>query len=285
MSGQLRTAERIQVGATLKRMRTEVGLGREAAAERLGYTITTISNMEQGRTRVRHADLAALLDLYHAPDDQADDLKEVNREAHRSAGRVPGGGGIQAHQRRAADLIKAARTIRYYSPEMFPGVLQTRDYARAILAPTGHLAEKLEIYLNFRLTLGAVLTRPQQPLGLWVVVSEAALHKNIGGRKVMSSQLQHVAQLCRAQQNVTVQILPLDTREHYSLGATVTIYKFDHKISEIASADTTMGELFFDRDPLVVEAIRNFEDVKLKAFDPLTSVDMIEDFSNRRRIG
>jgi transcriptional regulator with XRE-family HTH domain len=278
--GQRRTAERIQVGTTLKRMRLESDVSREDAADKLGCTTTTISNIEQGRTKLSHGDLGVLLELYGAPEDQAADLMQVNREAHRAVTRVAGGGDIQAHQRRAADLITGAHGIRFYSPEVFPGVLQSEGYARAIMAPTGHVTPVLENRLRFRVGLGDVLLRDEQPLELWAVVGEAALRKNIGGKDVMRDQLRHVARLCRECPNVTVQVLPLNTREHYLIGATVTIYRFDGSISEIASVDTTIGEQFFDRDSAVAEAIGKFDDVRFKAVDPLTSIDMMEDIAS-----
>jgi transcriptional regulator with XRE-family HTH domain len=280
--GQRRTAERIQVGATLKRMRVDAGVTREAAADTLGCTGVTIGNIEQGRTRLSHGDLSSLLDLYGVPEDQAADLMQVNREAHRKVDRVPKGGDIQPHQRRSADLIKAAEIIRYYSPEVFPGVLQSEGYARAIMAPTGHVTELIATRLGFRLSLGGVLTAKEDPLQFSAVVGEATLHKNIGGQKVMQEQLRHVVRLCREHSNVTVQVLPLSTREHYLMGVSLTIYKFDGKIAEIASVDTTVGEQFFDRDSLVSEAINKFDDVRLKAMDPLTSVDMMEELIERR---
>lgn len=281
-AGQLRTAERIQIGATLKRMRAESGVTRESAAETLGCTTTTIGNIEQGRTKISHGDLAALLRLYGTSEDQVTDLLDVNREAHRRSRRVTGGTDIQPHQRRAADLIKGAQSIRYYSPEVFPGVLQSEDYARAIMAPTGHTTKVLETRLRFRLSLADALTRAENPLSLWAVVGEATLRKNVGGKEVLRHQLRHVARLCRERPNVTVQVLPLDTREHYFIGASVTIYKFDGKISEIASVDTTLGDKFFEQDSAVAEAITKFDDVRLKALDPLTSLDMMEEFSSRQ---
>jgi transcriptional regulator with XRE-family HTH domain len=278
--GQRRTADRIQVGATLKRMRTEANVGREAAADKLGCTTTTISNIEQGRTKVSHGDLAALLELYGTPEDQVDDLIEVNRAAHRSITREVGGSDIQPHQRRAADLIRAAESIRYYSPEVFPGVLQEESYARAIMSPSGHTSKELETRLRFRLRMGEALTREEAPLQLWAIVGEAALHKNIGGKEGIKQQLLHVAQLCRERANVTVQVLPLNTREHYLAGCTVTIYKVDSKINEIASVDTTVGEHFFEHDSQVTRSITKFDHVRAVALDPLTSLDMIENLSS-----
>jgi transcriptional regulator with XRE-family HTH domain len=278
---QRRTADRIQIGATLKRMRIDAEVTREAAAEKVGCTIATIGNIEQGRTKITHGDLAALLTLYGVPEDQAEDLTEVNRAAHRMVRRVRGGGDIQPHQRRAGDLIRAAQAVSFYSPELFHGLLQQEDYARAIMAPTGHLDHILETRLRYRLGLAEVLTRDEQPLRLWAVVGEAALRKNFGGRDVMRCQLQHVAELCRTRPNVTVQVMPLNAREHYFVGATVTIYNFGSKMPEIASVDTTLGDQFFERDSAVSEAITKFDDVRYKALDPLTSIDMMDELSRQ----
>jgi transcriptional regulator with XRE-family HTH domain len=276
-TGQRRTAERLQVGVTLKRMRTEAGVTREAAASQVGCTITTIGNIELGRTRVTHGDLRALLDLYGAATDQAEDLLAVNRAAHQKVTRVSGGADIQAHQHRAADLIRAARDIRYYSPEVFPGTLQSPGYAQAVMAPTGHTTKVLETRLRFRLTLGQVLTREEEPLHLWAVIGEAALRKNFGGQEVMREQLRHVVRLCRERPNVSIQVLPFSAREHYFAGASVTIYAFDGPIPEAVSVDTTLGDQFFESGKAVSEAITKFDDVRLKALDPLTSLDMMEE--------
>jgi hypothetical protein len=59
----------------------------------------------------------------------------------------------------------------------------------------------------------------------------------------------------------------------------VSIYGFDDPIPRIASVDTTVGEHFFERDASVTEAIRNFDDVRTKAHDPLTSVDIMEELA------
>lgn len=284
-TGQRRTANRIQVGATVRRMRIEAGCTREQAAELLGCSAVTIGNMELGRTKISHGDLTLLLKLYRVPEDQADDLLDVNRAARRSLVKVPNSSSIQPHQRRSADLIRSAQTLRYYSPEVFPGVLQEEGYIRAIMAPTGHSTDITETRVQFRLGLSEVLTRDDPPpLRLSVIVGEAALRKNIGGPSVMQKQLRHVAALCRSQPNITVQVLPFQSREHYLLGATVTIYSFEAAIPDIASVDTTttMGEQFFDRDSSVADAISQFDDVRMKALDPLTSVDMLEELTERK---
>ncbi|MGQ0837972.1 helix-turn-helix domain-containing protein [Actinokineospora sp.] len=279
-TGQRRTADRIQVGATLKRMRVESGVSREQAADKVGCTTTTIGNIEQGRTKISQGDLTLLLGLYGVREDQSGDLMEVNREARRSLKRVANSADIQPHQRRAADLIRAAHRIRFYSPEVFPGLLQEENYARAIMAPTGHADNVVETRLRFRLGLSDVLTRDDQPpLQFWVVIGEAALRKNIGGGNVMRNQLRHVIEMCQAYPNVTVQVLPFNAREHYLLGTTMSIYTFDKIIPEIASVDTTIGEHFLDRDSAVTEAITKFDDLRLKALDPLTSLDMIDSLS------
>lgn len=64
--------------------------------------------------------------------------------------------------------------------------------------------------------------------------------------------------------------------------ASLTIYHFDGTIAPIASVDSTVGEHFFDRDATVDEARGKFDDLRTKALDPLTSVDMTEDAAAQR---
>jgi hypothetical protein len=88
-----------------------------------------------------------------------------------------------------------------------PGLLQTEDYARAILSarPDGNLAD-LDEQVAVRLARQAVLDRPDAPQ-LWCVLDEGVLHRAIGGPKVMRSQLYHLAEAAE-HPKTTIQVIP-----------------------------------------------------------------------------
>ena len=94
-----------------------------------------------------------------------------------------------------ADIEAEATALRWYEPLVVPGLLQTEDYARAILAarPDGNL-DDLDEQVAARLARQAVLERAGAPQ-LWCVLDEGVLHRAIGGNKVMRSQLYRLADL------------------------------------------------------------------------------------------
>ena len=94
-----------------------------------------------------------------------------------------------------ADIEAQATVLRWYEPLVVPGLLQTEDYARAILSarPDGNLAD-LEEQVAARIARQNILDRTGSPQ-LWCILDEAVLHRAIGGPKVMRSQLYRLAEV------------------------------------------------------------------------------------------
>jgi hypothetical protein len=103
-----------------------------------------------------------------------------------------------------ADIEAEAVALRWYEPLIVPGLLQTEDYARAILSlrPGGN-EEDLDAQVAARLARQAVLDRAQ----LWCVLDEGVLRREIGGAKVMQAQLDRLAGLA-GHPRVTIQVVP-----------------------------------------------------------------------------
>jgi transcriptional regulator with XRE-family HTH domain len=102
-----------------------------------------------------------------------------------------------------ADIEAEAAVLRSYEPLIVPGLLQTEDYARAILSvrPDGNL-DDLDEQVAARLARQAMLDRPGAPQ-LWCVLDEGVLHRAIGGSKVMRSQLFRLAELAEHPKRIT----------------------------------------------------------------------------------
>src|SRR6266566_2024667 len=90
-------------------------------------------------------------------------------------------------------LEKAASLVRSYEVQFVHGLMQTEDYARAvILIANAHAsAEEIDRRVNVRMTRQQLLTQPDAP-GLWAVLDEAALRRPLAGAKVMRAQLEHL---------------------------------------------------------------------------------------------
>jgi hypothetical protein len=107
----------------------------------------------------------------------------------------------------AEDFPAQATVLRWYEPLVVPGLLQTEDYARAILSarPDGNLAE-LEEQVAARMARQNILDRTGAPQ-LWCILDEGVLHRAIGGPKVMRGQLYRLAEVAE-NPRTTIQIVP-----------------------------------------------------------------------------
>ncbi|MFI7233693.1 helix-turn-helix domain-containing protein [Streptomyces cyaneofuscatus] len=116
-----------------------------------------------------------------------------------------------------------AAVIREYASHAVPGLLQTPEYARALLS-VGHSlrdAEHLEERVAARLDRQIRLTGPGRPQ-LWIILDEAVLRRPVGGSGVMCGQLEKLLRMAE-EPNITVQVLPFDQGEHGALGGSLTV--------------------------------------------------------------
>ncbi|GAA4187871.1 helix-turn-helix domain-containing protein [Microbispora amethystogenes] len=106
------------------------------------------------------------------------------------------------------DVEATAEAIRTWEPLLVPGILQTEDYARAILSgEPGASDEEIEMHVVARMERQTILRRPKPPM-LWVVIDEGVMHRPIGSPAVMAAQLTHLLEAGQAPR-ITLQVLPL----------------------------------------------------------------------------
>src|SRR5579862_6518067 len=206
------TIGRRRLAAELRRLRERAGLTGDQVAERLGWSGSKISRIETHRIGVKSADLSKLLDLYGVGTSRRDELKALARESGQAGGLDSAIAGLPAD---IADYFYAeeeAQSIWNWDPLVIPGLLQTEEYARAILAgyqamfrlPPGDAERRISLR-QMRQTL---LTR-DPPLQLAVVIDESVLHRKFGGNAVMRPQLLRLAEVSELP-NVEVRVLRLD---------------------------------------------------------------------------
>lgn len=264
MSSPNRSAARIQIGTTLRRMREEAGIPRERACEALKCTITKVSNFENAISGVKQAELEKLLDLYEADEDTREDLLNLNIEAHRRRPKSKLGGQIAPWLRRILDVEAIAVEAVYSSFELVPAALQTESYARALVISGGSTGETLEKILELRAGRRALLTDRTPPLRMWAVLSEPALRANIGGPAVMREQLEHILTTTQLE-HVDVQVMPAGAGAHPLSGTTLTMFRLPDKLPSLISVDTPFGAHFVDRPEQVEKTSRWFDYTRAKA--------------------
>src|SRR5580704_11042285 len=186
-------------GAELRYYRTRAGLSQKDLAPRANVSHDVISKIETGE-RPPAEDFPPRLDAIPDLDTRGtltrlwDHLKKGQKQH------------LHGWFQEWADIEAEATALRWYEPLVVPGLLQTEDYARAILSarPDGNV-DDLDEQVAARLARQAVLDRPDTPQ-LWCVLDEGVLHRAIGGPKVMRSQLYRLAEAAE-HPKTTIQVI------------------------------------------------------------------------------
>lgn len=120
------------------------------------------------------------------------------------------------------DSEQTALTLKTWEPLIVPGLLQTADYARAIISPRPDLsAEDVEEQITARLARQEIFDKDRPPL-FWVMLDEAVPHRPAGDAKVMREQLQALIDAA-ARPRITLQIMPADSQSLLGMGGAFVI--------------------------------------------------------------
>lgn len=272
--------ERVQVAATLRRMRERAKVTREQAAHVLGCSASKISDLEVGRSKPKPVELERLLDHYGIDDDERAELVGFART---SQGRRPASpyttAVIPANIQRAVDLQAQALSTIFYSPDLIPGVLQIRSYAEAMLSwDRESRPDEVGRLLDLRMERPAVLTRTdREPLRYWCILGEAALRSGIGGPAVMREQLAHLIEVNQTLENVVIQVLPFGSGPHVFIGYTVTWHRFPEPAPDMLTLDTYGRSIIRDQESEVARAAHHLDLLKAKALGLEESTALLEE--------
>jgi transcriptional regulator with XRE-family HTH domain len=221
------TALRIALGIQLRQLRQAGHITTAEAAEVIRATQSKISRLERGRTTARQRDVADLLSLYGVTDPaEREELLDLARQTSAPGWWQQYGDVLPRWFESYVGLETAASVIRSYEVQFVPGLLQTEEYARAVISiSNAHAsAEDIAHRVNLRMRRQELLTRPGAP-EMWAVLDEAALRRSPGGPEVMRAQLEHLLRVTELP-NVTLQIVLFDAGPHAAAGGPFSILRF-----------------------------------------------------------
>ncbi|HEX5302628.1 MAG TPA: helix-turn-helix transcriptional regulator [Streptosporangiaceae bacterium] len=259
-------------GAELRFYRTRAGLSQKDLAALAHVSHDVISKIETGE-RPPAEDFPPRLDAIPELDTRGaltrlwDNLKKGQKQR------------LYGWFQEWADIEAQATVLRWYEPLVVPGLLQTEDYARAILSarPDGNLAD-LEDQVAARMARQTILDRTGAPQ-LWSILDEGVLHRAIGGPKVMRSQLYHLAEVSE-HPRTAIQIIRSDGA-HAGLLSGFIIADLDSKPS-VAYLETAAEGVVTDSSSAVSHVALTFDRLRADAESRAVSRDLIRKVAEER---
>jgi transcriptional regulator with XRE-family HTH domain len=271
------TALRIALGTQLRRLREASNLTTAEAAEAIRATHSKISRLERGRSAARQRDVADLLSLYGVTDEaEREELLALTRQANAPGWWQQYSDILPKWFELYIGLEKAASIIRTYEVQFVHGLLQTEDYARAvILIANAHApAEEIDRRVSVRMRRQHLLTQPDAP-ELWAVLDEAALRRSPDGRTVMRAQLEHLLEITDLP-NVTLQIVPFHVGAHAAAGGPFTILRFpEPDLPDLVYLEQLNSALYLDQPDDVIDYVTVMDQLCIQAETGAASQDML----------
>ncbi|MCI4142339.1 MULTISPECIES: helix-turn-helix domain-containing protein [Streptomyces] len=250
-------------GARVRRLRTAAGLTQAELGALTHVVSTRITQIERASGAKPTLELARALDAALGADDLLVELwPYVYREA------------FPDWSRKFMEYSERAVAVREYAAHVVPGLLQTEEYARAVLKVgrtldgEDQLAERVAVRMERQKRLGAA-DRPE----LWVVLDEAVLRRPVGGMPVMRDQLTRLLST-GTESHITVQVLPFDQGEHDVMGGSLTVLTMPDGTEVAYTEGAHYGQLVEDPDEVRRFSL-TYDRLRAAALPPLMSLDMI----------
>lgn len=197
-----------ELGAGLRALRERAGLTTRALGDLAKTNAANISNWENANRLPSEERLTQVLDALDASDDERERLSGLRRQAEGPPGQLTAGApSIGVQLARLIEHEQVARRITDVAPLVIPGLLQTGDYARAMLTGLSDIDTRIALRVGRR----DVLTRPENPAELVALISTEALIRPIAAPRVMAYQLKHLLAMAELP-NVTIQLVSATTR-------------------------------------------------------------------------
>jgi transcriptional regulator with XRE-family HTH domain len=268
------TIRRRRLGVELRRHREAAAITIEVVAEQIGCSTSKVSRIETGHTSASVSDVRDMLDIYRVSESIKAELVQIAREARQKGWWHPFSTVLTGAY---VGLEAAARSVRTYEQQVVPGLLQSEEYAIAMIrtARLGDSDQGIDQRVRVRMARQSLLTQ-DDPIDLRVVLDEAVLSRPVGGDAVMRDQLKRLIRASRLP-NVTLQILPFAAGAHAGMDGTFAILDFEEEQdANVVFTENATGGLFLEKSEELQKYTAIFESIQAGALDEDASTEMIE---------
>ena len=270
-----------RMAAELRRLRTAADMSREEVSDQTGINSVTLYRIETAKAKPQKRTLVALLDLYGVDQGQRDYLLALLKDAGVQGWLRPYHSELPEEYTAYISFENEAQSVRNYESLFLPGLLQTEDYARAVIGGVLPAAtdEQVEDRVRARMERQPLLTK-DEPLKLWAVVDEAALRRVVGGPAVMQQQLEHLAELGNAP-NITLQVIRFGAGAHPGMPGQFILLDFaDPMDTDLIYIDSMAGDLFLESEADISRYRSIFDNLVAVALSPNDSVSLITEMAS-----
>lgn len=235
--------QRRRLRGELRKARTGSGETQKDVADALDWSTSKLIRIENGSVGITPTDLRALLGHYGIKDKRrVDQLVEMARASRKQAAWAEYRSILSRDFLRYLDYEAAASLLRQFEPQLVPGLLQTEEYARAILRDAyGNPADLIDKQWDIRQERQELLERKNAP-EMFFIVDEAVLQRVVGGSGVMRRQLEHLAETA-GRPHINLQVVPFAAGAQPGLRGPFTILEFTEPNDEdLLFVENTRGD-------------------------------------------
>ena len=278
MASGIPTVRQRELGTRLRRLRTEQGLTVEDVAKRLLCTPSKVSRMETSQRRPSLRDVRDLCEIYKVDGPEADELMDMARKARESGWWTD----FKDLNLPYVGLEEAASAITSFTMYYVPALLQTKEYAQAIIRAIAPMIDPAvhEQRVTARLMRQDNVLGRADPPRYRVILDEAVLHRPVGGPVTMAAQLDKVLGVARSGK-AAVQIVPFDIGAHAGQDSNFVLLDFDQSgLPSVVFVESLLSHQYLERKNEIDryrETIDNLRDSALSSQDSIKRITAARD--------
>ncbi len=275
------TMMRRQLAAELRRLREHAKRTVADVAGHLGWSESKLSRIETASSGIRSADLNRLLDVYSTGEADRRRLVALAHQARQRAWWEAYGDALPDAYETYIGFEVEASSIFTYQAQVIPGLLQTAEYANAIMQ-SGQPRDRPDVIghrVAVRMARQAVLTRDPPP-HLCAVLDEATLVRPIGGPDVLRRQLLRLVE-AGEREMITIQVLPFAVGAHRGLEGSFVVLEFPGSQPSLVYSEGMTGGVFRSRPTELRSYLMSFESLRTASLSPEESITLIAGLATR----
>jgi transcriptional regulator with XRE-family HTH domain len=264
--GSAPTVLRIVLGRRLRTLREQAGVSFEDAARAIEVTPLTVRRIEKAEVGLRIPYVRELLHTYGVPEPEIDDFLGLAREANQPGWWYSYRDVLPEWFKAYVSLESEASVIRLYEPHYVPGLLQTHDYAAALLHVgfPNEPKEEIDRRVSLRLRRQDLLTKPDAPT-VWAILDETVLRRPVGGAEVMRAQIDRLIEAL-ARPKVRIQIMPVSVGAHPGAFGPFHHFRFGFsELPDVVYTENLTGAVYVDRPEDVVSYLEVLDRMSVQA--------------------